>query len=167
MTTVMHDKLKKAGVSIPPLIQRVWQWVHDNGPHGSKAIASALSNTISNVSGALTLLLDRGMVTRREEYDRSRGRRCYVYEASHKLKIYELLPFTAESKLRNKRGVSILTYTECAKPEVAAAALAEETSETRIEACGPALNILNTVNVREAYQLYLELKTMFQQDYPK
>jgi hypothetical protein len=97
------------------------------------------------------------------------GKVRFVYSVNPKMKHYELLPFTAEAKLRPKRGAAKKAERANQKQlqlfaQAGTANLPETiTKEAAVELVAKP-HVLDTMNVREAYQLYLELKTMFQID---
>lgn len=151
MATIVRQ-LKEAGVKVPPVIQRVWQWLKDNGRHTSTEIAAAINLPANNVSSVLGNLCDRGMVSRAKEHSIAKGHQTTYYAANPKMKSYELLPFTQEAKTRLKRGSPAPVAVErprLPEPVVVVPAKPE--------------NLLDTLTVREAYAIYLELKAMFEQ----
>lgn len=102
----ISSALAQAGVKIPPLLQRVWQLLHDQkSPRSAKVLASILNLPQPYVSSALSKLESRGMVViARHELTRCKGPRGIVtnrlvaqYEAvGHE---YELLPVLPTIKL--------------------------------------------------------------------
>lgn len=158
MATIVRQ-LKEAGVAVPPLIQRVWQWVKDNGKHTSTEVALAINAPKNNVSSTLGILCDRGMMTRVREHSKALGHDVTYYTAASKLKKYELLSLTQEARDRPKR--------KSAKAEVAAGRQSTFTQAgtanlVPVEVTPPP-NLLDTMNVRQAYALYQELYAMFNQ----
>lgn len=157
--------LQAAGVATPPVIQRVWQWVADNGPHGANSTADALKLERNNTSSTLGILCDRGMMTRVAEIQQ--GKSVLIYTANPKMKTYELWPVSKEAKARkaatsklreeahNPKSAEIFTIAGNAHlPKVEEAPVVEAVEAKEA-------HILDRLNVREAYALYLELRTMF------
>jgi hypothetical protein len=155
--TTLPKALKESGL-VPPIIQRVWQWVKDNGAHDVNAVASALGLQHNSISSTLGLLCHRGMATRKKEMDHSLGHERFVYTVPGKLKKYELLPMTEASKNRPKRGQP---KPEADEPKDIFTRTGPTDQVLEPAAPPPATNIIDTMNVREAYALYLELQTMF------
>lgn len=164
--------LQQAGVATPPVIQRVWQWVADNGPHGANQTADALKLERNNTSSTLGILCDRGMMTRATEV--RLGKSVLIYTANPKMKTYELWPVSKEAKARkaatsklreearNPKSAEIFTIAGTAhlpKPEDTALVEVQAVEVQATEA--KEVHILDRLSVREAYALYLELRTMF------
>ena len=102
----ISSALAQAGVKLPPLLQRVWQLLHDQKmPRSGKVLASMLNLPQAYVSSALNKLESRGMVAiARHELTRCKGPRGSVtnrlvaqYEAIGQE--YELLPVLPTIKL--------------------------------------------------------------------
>ena len=169
--TTLPKALKDSGI-VPPVIQRVWQWIKDNGAHDTNAVAVALGIKHNTASSTLGILVDRGMATRKKEMDQSTNNLRFVYTASGKLKKYELLPITQAAKDRPKRGYAAPEKTEEPKDIFTRVPAADKdwTDFTRDLPAGPGgpkpvesvgSRVLDSMNVREAHALYLELKAMF------
>ena len=156
--TTLPKALKDSGI-VPPVIQRVWQWIKDNGAHDTNAVAVALGIKHNTASSTLGILVDRGMATRKKEMDQSTNNLRFVYTASGKLKKYELLPITQAAKDRPKRGYAAPEKTEEPKDIFTRVPAAEPAPEPVDPPNGS--RVLDSMNVREAYALYLELQTMF------
>lgn len=153
MATIVKQ-LKEAGVETRPVIQRVWQWVKDNGKHTSTEVADGLGVARNNASSTLGILCDRGMMTSKKEFSKLLNRDITYYIASPKMKKYELLPITAEAKSRPKRGQA---KKKVEKEIFTVAGTAHEPPKEP----APTPHILDTMSVRAAYKLYQELHAMF------
>lgn len=155
MATITKQ-LKGAGVVIPPVNQRVWQWVFDNGPHGANAVGDTLKIPRNNASSTLGALCDRGMMTRKMDKDQT-GKDVLIYSTAPKMKKYELLPVTAAAKAR-KEKVRLKRQAVNAPTEIFTQAGTANLPPTQ-PVKEP--HILDRLSVREAYTLYLELHKMF------
>lgn len=153
--TTLPKALKDSGL-VPPVIQRVWQWLKDNGPHDVNAVSAAIRVPHNSVSSTLGILCHRNMVTRKKEMDPSRGQDRFVYTVPGRLKNYELLPMSEESKNRPKRGQSKEPPAVESKDVFTRVGQTEQTLDSI-----PPRSVLDSMNVREAHALYLELKAMF------
>ena len=158
--------LRKAGVEIKPLTFRVWQWLKDNGPHNCNQVSDALGEKRNNTSSTLGQLVDRGMVIAKRSADKLDKHPKYVYTTAPKMKSFELWPVTKEAKerLRLKRvGFSPAPVAD--KPLFVEAGIAHLAPAVQVvvEPVIPT-HILDTMSVRDAYALYLELRTMFKKD---
>lgn len=158
MSTVVHA-LKKAGVPLPPVNQRVWQWVFDNGAHGANAVGDTLKIPRNNASSTLGGLVDRGMMTRKTEKDQ-RGKDVLIYATAPRMKKYELLPVTAAAKAR--KSARHLKQQEVDAPaEIFTQAGTANLPPAAVVPVVPEPHLLDKISAREAYALYLELHAMF------
>lgn len=156
MATAIKTALKKAGVPTRPINQQVWQFLKDSGTHNANAVAKALKIPANNASSTMGQMRDRGMVTSTMELDKFTGHTVMYYSVNPKMKSYSLLPITAEAKARPKRshkataksGMHDLGTAHLPVPPVVAPT--------------PKPHILDTLSVREAHALFLELKAMFE-----
>lgn len=158
MATIVK-KLKDAGVRIPPVNQRVWQWVFDNGPHGANAVGDTLKIPRNTASSTLGGLCDRAMMTRKTEKDQT-GKEVLVYSIAPRMKKYELLPITAAAKARIQKA-RLKRQAANAPAEIFTQAGTANLPPTEPVQPIKEPHILDRLNVREAYTLYLELHKMF------
>lgn len=158
MATIVK-KLKDAGVRIPTVNQRVWQWVFDNGAHGANAVADTLKIPRNNASSTLGNLCDRGMMTRKLEKDQT-GKDVLIYSVVPRMKKYELLPVSAAAKAR-KEKIRLKRQAANAPAEIFTQAGTANLPPAEPTQPVKEPHILDRLNVREAYTLYLELHKMF------
>ena len=147
----ISSALAKAGVKIPPLLQRVWQVLHDQkGPRSAKALASMLNLPQSRLSSALSKLKSRGMVAvLRRDLTRCKGSRGAVItrlvaQYGTLGTEYELLP--------------VLPTT---KAEPAKAELELRVDPLEFQAVRPATIDIEKMTLAEAHDLYRRLKEFF------
>lgn len=167
MVSSVKLALQEAGVRTVPQNRRVWQWLKDNGKHTALSVSKALNEPNNNVSSVLGQMRDRGMVISTMEMDQSRGGMRAFFVANPKMKQFELRPLTEEAKKRTKRGYAQEPETKSAEsgpfiqvpaPVAPTFTLASNTLPER----PPGSQILEAMNVRQAYALYLELRAMFE-----
>lgn len=93
--TVMAEKLKQAGVRVPPLTERVWREVKAHPGRTCKHIAQTLALTPKQASILLWNLERRGMVTSLPLFGKHTKQ---VKTYSTTLVTYELLPIQKSVK---------------------------------------------------------------------
>ena len=81
--------LKTAGVKLPPLRRRVWNWLHDHPNHNSREVATAIHAKYSEVATQVSDMVNRGMLKSEQTYTNHR-RNPMIYRTA--IKDYELLP---------------------------------------------------------------------------
>ena len=167
MATAIKVALVETGIKAKPQIQLIWQWLKDaKQAHTAKEIATALGMTVANTSSTLGMLCGRDMASGKQKWNEHSQREVTYYVTNQKLKTYELQPFTQAYKNRPKRNTPMETV-EPIKSLFPVAGTANKTPLTLIPE-GVMVNpvveqksLLDTLSVREAYSLYLELFAMF------
>lgn len=168
--------MQKAGIPLPPTNRRIWQWCRDkNKRHTANEVAKALNILPNNASSVLGQLRDRNMMIVTVEFSKALGHNISYYETNPKMKMFELLPITkaAKERVQNKRlkkaaatsdkgfveaGVAHILSREVAP--VPANLTAPVASDAPAEITNKA-HILDKISVREAFELYKELRAMF------
>lgn len=92
--TNMEIALKDAGVKLPPLSQRVWQWLKDNGAHSAVDLAVELKVPLPSVRATLTVMVRRKMLSLIKRTDH-KGQRIHNHYGALGRE-YELLPEPAK-----------------------------------------------------------------------
>jgi hypothetical protein len=168
MATNVKVALVKAGVRVKPNIELVWQWLKDNGTHTAKEVATALGQSVANVSSLMGILVGRNMVTVRKQHSEPLQHMVSYYTAVSKMKKYELLPFTEAYKNRAKRKAQSVVieskpvFNVVGTAHLPASVDVIETVTVKPESVqSTERHILDTLPVRDAYKLYLELHAMF------
>ena len=66
--------LKDAGVKLPPMNRRIWQWLKDNGAHTLRDICAELGVAKVAAQAVVSVMLREGTLERQERHD-SKGKR--------------------------------------------------------------------------------------------
>ena len=98
----MTEALVVAGVKLPVVKKRIWQWLKDNGPHSTLDLASALNVSQTNISAEITVMVRRKMLRKIERKNHELKALPNHYEALGR--VYELLP---EPKDKGKAKVRV------------------------------------------------------------
>lgn len=161
MVSTIKQALTEVGIKLPPVNQRIWQFLKDSGTHNANTVAKALSMPANSVSSMLGQLRDRAMVTSKQEMDKTTGHIVHYFTVASKMKKYTLLPITAAAKARPHRpSAKSIAQALKATPgmhDIGTAHLPPAAPEKPAQKP----HILDQLNVREAYALYLELHKMF------
>lgn len=128
--------LKEGGIKLPPLNKRVWLWLHDHKGKTAREIADALGVELGDVSSTLGAMAKRNMVSGTKEY--KQGSNTQVTRYATIGRVFELKPMPKA------------VPTPDPAPE----------DVTPPAPVAPA-SLLDTLSVKEAHALYLELKKMF------
>ena len=133
----MSKALKAAKISLPGN-QRIWRWVKDNPGHTATEIALALNMKKSDVSSLLGDMSQRpGVMTRKSDSVVGSNRTVFRYAVPARMKEFELLPKTKK-----------VVEAELAVP-------------VPVEVAAPPKSLIETLTVRQAFELYQELCKMF------
>ena len=146
------SQLKNAGVRVPPLNQRVWNWLKDNGEHTTREISAAIKVSLSSVSSTCTTMRDRDMLLSKSEHSKASNRNLLYYRVSPKMRSYVLLPISLAGKARVKRGQA----TPAIKPPEVLSAPAKPQFDAK--------TALDNLTAREAHSLFQEMKKIFEKD---
>jgi hypothetical protein len=175
--STLKTALKNQGLRPNPIIRQIWQFLKDSGTHNAQGVSKALKLTVENTSSTLGQLRDRGMVSSKLDTDKTTGRDVFYYTVVPKMKSYELQPIGTEAKarkaaIRAKRDsqATAKDTKQLEKLGIVDAGTAHLPKPVMPEIITPVVqtnrraapvHILDQISVREAYQLYLELKSMF------
>ena len=66
--------LKDAGVKLPPMNRRIWQWLRDNGAHTLRDVCAELSVTPAAAQATVSVMLREGTLERQARHD-AKGKR--------------------------------------------------------------------------------------------
>ena len=139
--TTLPKALKEAGIAIP-VNRRIWQWLKDQGPHTSTEVAAALNITNASASSILSQLANRKMVTEDKRVSRLARRPVTYYGAIGKT--FVLLPI-------------IKVKTQVKKEVVVPVPIEVLPKKSKVE------DILDSLSVVDAYDLFQRLNMMFNQ----
>lgn len=140
MSTTMARALKKAGGGIP-VNRRIWDWLKEKGPHTVSEVSSALNIPLTASSSIISQMKARGMVRVETKHSEHLGRNVGYYAASGR--VFEILPLQ-KNKDRDKAE---------AIENLAANSIQKQTSD----------QILESLPVSQAFELYKKLDSMFSQ----
>ena len=93
--TLMEDKLRAAGVRVPPILERIWLWLKDHPQHTAADISKAIKLGKNQVASAMYDLDRRNMVEHSMDALIIRGMRrtVKVYSINPRMHgAYELWP---------------------------------------------------------------------------
>lgn len=145
--TQMVQAMKDAGVKLPPVTQRIWQWLHDKGgAYTLKEVEIALKISGGHAGSGMYELYARGMVAKRQAFRRTASTR---FEWSAVGNTFELLPIKPEFK-RKTKAQPAKELTTTSQPVVSA-----------VLAPAPAINVEDGMTLAEARALYLRLHKIF------
>lgn len=146
--------MKEAGVPIPPLIKRVWLWLHDHSEKTYFEVAKALGDNANNVSSTLGILVKRGMVTAAKHKRRgSEGTVTRYTCIGHE---YELLPLPKRAKHELPKTVQLAPQTA---PKVTVTPLVV-THDNTPKPFDP-VAFTDNLTLSQGRALYIYLKEMF------
>ena len=128
--------LKTAGVKLPPLRRRVWNWLHDHPNHNSRQVATAIHAKYSEVATQVSDMVNRGMLKSEQTYTNHR-RNPMVYRTT--IKDYELLPKSKASGAKWEPSCAVQAVSQAVKPKTD----------------------VGSLKLSEARELYRELKEYF------
>ena len=100
MNAIQHA-MKEAGMRLPPLNKRIWLWLKDHPAKTYTEVAAALGEPPLSVSGQLSVLQKRGMVTVRKDISLkvcANGKNPPISRYSTVGASYELQPMPAKLK---------------------------------------------------------------------
>lgn len=153
--TQMTQALKDAGVALPPMNRRIWQWLYDkHGGYTSAEPATALNLPPNTVAAILADMDTRGMVragasTRMTKT--KQGRRPKEWFAVGNK--FELLPVKQEFK--------VPTLAQMRKQSLGPVPATVPTTTSQPAAPAPAINVEDGMTLAEARALYLRLHKIF------
>lgn len=133
--TTMSRAMKRAGAALP-LNNRVWTWLKDHPGKTSKDIAKALNVAQNSVSAVLTDMVARKMIEVKKEPGIS-GVPTGRYTTAARLKAFALLP----------------------KPKKAKKPAAPDNQAAPVQPA--AVPSIESLSVKQAYELYKQLHAMF------
>ncbi len=177
MPKAIEVAFSEIGIRPLPMNRRIWQFVKDKGALNTNQVAAGLGLPANTVSSQLGQLRDRALLVSKPELDKTTGHTVHYFSAPAKLKKFELLPISSAAKER--RAKARRSKNNAAEPFVlvGTAGLAQARSGAQpptppaIAAptglkTSPAAVLLDSMSVREAYALYLELRGMFNPSEP-
>ncbi len=139
--TTLPKAIKEAGISIP-VNRRIWQWLKDQGPHTGSEIAKGLNISTASASSMLSQMADRKMVSEDKKVSQHLGRAVTYYGAIGKT--FVLLPLPKKQAEKKKEMVVFAPVEVLPK-------------KSKVE------EILDSLSVVDAYDLYKRLDGMFNQ----
>lgn len=170
MVAGMKRALKLAGVPMPGLNPRIWQWIKDNGSQSAVQVANALSEPAGDMSSRLGMMYNRGMLLRKEEHKPGTNSKYYSYSAPAKMKVYELLPFTEEGKKRIAEHRHALKKEQTKEPSGMVVAGTAHLPPPVVQPIEPAPQasvedeietLLGRMSVAHGFKLFIRLREMF------
>ena len=148
--------MRTAGVPMPSPIKRIWLWVKDHPERTYKDIASALNEPLGRVASRLSEMKARKMLSIKLDTQIGKTRKIMRFTVTQKT--FELLPLPPKKSLKAdfgpivEKGV-ITGFGLSAIPVTKDSVASFVPPKAKFD--------LDTLNVREAFELYKELHTMF------
>ncbi len=187
MVAGMKEAVKKARLN-KPANERIWLWIKDNPDHTVEEISKAMNEDRGIVSGTISQMFFRDMLTRKEDKRPGGGRGStvlYRYKTNPRLKVFELWPLSEEAKkakqaehdrrvnlrlTKEQKTAQVFTLAGTAHlPATVPEPVAEAAPEPVIPRQPAGLTseqyadlILEHMNAKAAYKLYLVLKEMYE-----
>jgi transcription initiation factor IIE alpha subunit len=142
MSTTMARALRKAGGGVP-VNRRIWDWLKEKGPHTGSEVSSALNIPLAASSSIISQMKARGMVRVETKHSEHLGRNVGYYAASGR--VFEILPLQKNKERDKVEAVENLASNSIQMPK--------QTSD----------QILESLPVSQAFELYKKLDSMFSQ----
>lgn len=139
--------LAESGIKLPSQMQQIWQWLYDNPRKMASDIAATLPIPSTSVSSVIAQLKGRKMINSSKEWSEHAKKEVTYYSAAGKT--FELLP---DLRVKNKKASGKATVL-LEQPE--------PIEEKKKPEQPTADSLLDTLSVREAYALYIQLRAMF------
>ena len=143
--------MKQAGVALPPQNKRIWLWLKDHPSKTTKELSSALNMPLGIVSTLVSDMYKRGMVSVVRVPTTTRHGSVGRYSTIGRE--FELLP---KVKVKAKPALAPVPVSQpvVEKQEPVKVIPKDEPAPT-------AAHILETMSVKQAYELYVSLHEMF------
>lgn len=153
----MTTAFQQAGIQVPPVNQRIWQWLRDkNGAYTAKEIQIALKIVSSgSVGSALYDLLGRGMVDKQPAQRRYASAQLqYAWVALGTT--FELQPVKPEFRRKSAKEIKRISA-----PVKADAVIVQGPTPVAVAAPAPTINIEDGMSFSEVRALYDRLHKIF------